>query len=69
MPPPPSYPTDEKGQYVTLSMLKELVNGDVSEIKEIKGTQEQHIVPENIVQSGPDANCESFDTRFHFNRQ
>ena len=69
MPPPSAYPKDEKGQFVTLSMLKELENGDVSEIREIKGPQEKHVVPENIVQSGPDANCESFDMRFHFNRQ
>jgi hypothetical protein len=69
MPPPQSFPKDDQGQYVTLSMLKELENGDISDIIRIDGPHEQHDVPADVVQSGPDVNHESFDMRFHFKQQ
>ena len=57
------------GRYVTLSWLKNLKNGRISDIKTIVGAFEHGDVPEFIVQRGPFTNYEEFTARFYFKRQ
>ena len=69
MPGTGGFPKDDLGVYVTLSILKNMQNGDSVQIYWVKTDIMELIIPNNIVQDGPSANLDEFKTRIYFKQQ
>ena len=69
MPGTGGFPKDDLGVYVTLSILKNMQNGDSVQIYWVKTDVMELIIPCDVVQDGPSANLDEFKTRIYFKQQ
>ena len=56
------------GKYVTLSLLKQMQNGDMVNIIHVTTDVMEISIPCDVIQDGPRANLEKFSTRIYFKK-
>ena len=69
MPRPSAFPKDDNGSYVTLSLLKNMPNGELVQVYWVKTDIMELIIPSSVVQDGPSSNFDEFKTRIYFKQQ
>ena len=69
MPRPSAFPKDDNGSYVTLSLLKNMPNGELVQVYWVKTDIMELIIPSSVVQDGPSSNLDEFKTRIYFKQQ
>ena len=57
-----------KGKYITLSLLKEMKNGDMVNIVHVVTDLMDISIPSDVIQDGAKANLDKFVTRIYFQR-